>query len=232
MRWLISSLLMCAAGAMPAQASSLTNDALVVAMPDSINIAPNGQDTKYDRRMFRYRKSWGALIPTHLIVQNAGNMGVVSAGIGWSYGRHRQWETSLMMGFIPKYHSSRPKLTTTLKETYVPFRHHYRDGWVSELLTCGLYVNTVYGHEFWRSQPGRYPDDYYKLLSTRFRLNVFVGQRLTKMIPYNKQKFVKSVSLFYEVSTCDLYIRAMTQSKVVKLQDILGLSFGLKLQIL
>jgi len=186
----------------------------------------------YNRRVFKYRKYWAALIPTHAIIQNAGNMGLISAGIGWSYGKYRQWETALLVGFIPKYHSTRPKITSTLKETYVPFRHYYRNGWVSELLTCGLYINTVYGHEFWKSQPGRYPDGYYKMLSTRFRANVFLGQRITKLIPYNKQKLLKSVSLFYEVSTCDLYIRAMFQSNNVELQDILGLSLGLKFQLL
>ena len=36
------------------------------------------------------------------------------------------------------------------------------------------------------------------------------------------------ISLFYEISTCDLYIRAMFQSSDVKLKDILGLSIGVK----
>ena len=43
---------------------------------------------------------------------------------------------------------------------------------------------------------------------------------------------MKSISAFYELSTCDLYIRAMFQDRDVHLTDIVGLSLGLKLQIM
>lgn len=100
-----------------------------------------------------------------------------------------------------------------------------------EPLTASFYVNTVYGHEFWRSQPSRYPDKYYEALSTKFRLNLAIGQRLTYTVPENRRKFIKSVSGFYEVSSCDLYIRSLFQGTSVSLIDILGLSLGVKLQI-
>ena len=90
------------------------------------------------------------------------------------------------------------------------------------------YLNTVYGDEFWKSQPGRYPDSYYEFMSTKFRLNVALGQRLTFIIPESMRKRNSRISLFYEISTCDLYIRAMFQSSDVKLKDILGLSIGVK----
>ena len=93
-----------------------------------------------------------------------------------------------------------------------------------------VYLNTVYGHEFWRSQPRRYPDKYYEFMSTKFRLNVGMGQRITWDIPRNRRKYAKSISLFYEVSSCDLYIRAKFQDSSIPLKDIVGLSLGLKLQ--
>ena len=40
----------------------------------------------------------------------------------------------------------------------------------------------VYGHEFWKSQPSRYPDKYYEFMSTKFRLNLALGQRITLKI--------------------------------------------------
>lgn len=63
----------------------------------------------YDHRIQRYRERWAALIPTQFVVQNAGNMGALSAGIGWNYGKHQQWETDLLVGFIPKHQSIRAK---------------------------------------------------------------------------------------------------------------------------
>ncbi len=40
----------------------------------------------------------------------------------------------------------------------------------------------------------------------------------------------KSISLFYEISSCDLYIRSKIQDRSVSLKDILGLSLGIKFQ--
>ena len=191
-----------------------------------------GELTEYDRRIDKYRKSWAALIPTQAIIQNAGNMGFISAGIGWDYGRHSQWETNILLGYLPKYNSNRGKLTMTLKQNYIPWSVYIKDGWSIEPLSCGLYLNTVFGHEFWGRQPGRYPDKYYEALSTKMRANVFLGQRLTKIIPHNKRKKIKSITAFYEVSTCDLYIRSMIIDDYLSLWDILGLSVGIKIQML
>ncbi len=137
---------------------------------------------------------------------------------------------------MPKHDSSRGKLTTTVKGNYIPWKvdlaavsHKMpRERWYLEPLTTSLYVNTVYGSEFWKSQPGRYPDKYYEFMSTKFRLNLALGQRLTFMIPEKMRKHHSRITLFYEVSTCDLYVRSMFQDGSVKLSDILGLSIGLK----
>ena len=192
----------------------------------------SARESSYDRRAHYFRKYWAALIPTQVVVQNAGNMGILSIGFGWDYGKHRQWETHLLWGYIPKYDSTRGKLTMTLKENYIPWSIYLGKGWNFEPFETGLYINTVYGHEFWRSQPQRYPDKYYSALSTKFRLNVFFGQRVTKVIPNNHRMFVKSITAFYEISTCDLYIRSMFTDDDVKLKDIIGLSLGLKFQLL
>lgn len=220
----------------------LTMMAVSMTADDSIYTA-QPSESRYDKRVHRYRKSWESLIPTQFVVQNAGNMGALSAGIGWDYGKRRQWETDLLFGYIPEFHSSRGKLTITLKQNFIPWsisltphtshlQPHTSDTWSIEPLTASLYTTTVYGHEFWRSQPSRYPVNYYRFLSTRFRLNVALGQRLTWQIPAGRRKYAKSISLFYEVSTCDLYIRAKFQDSSVPLTDILGLSLGIKLQTL
>lgn len=125
----------------------------------------------------------------------------------------------------------------TLKENYIPWSitltpqsAYKKNGrWTLEPFTSSIYINTVFGHEFWKSQPSRYPDGYYQLLSTRFRLNMAFGQRVTFEIPNKKRSFSKSISFFYEVGTCDLYVRAMFQDSSIKLKDVLGLSIGMKL---
>ena len=219
MRLSIISLLLLLA--LPTEAQTDTTAA------DTLPVAP-----KYERRISRYRLAWQSLIPTQFILQNAGNMGLLSLGIGWNYGRRDQWETHLLVGRMPKYRSTRGKMTMTLKETFIPWRIGIGKGWDVEPLTTGLYINTVFGHEFWKSQPNRYPDKYYEFMSTKFRLNVFLGERITKTVPNNRRKFIKGITAFYELSTCDLYIRSMIQDSSVHLNDIVGLSLGVKLQFM
>ena len=210
---------------------------LQITAGDSIYVQQS-HESKYDMRIRRYRKHWAGLIPTQFVIQNAGNMGLLSAGLGWNYGSRRQWETDLMVGFIPKHQSTRTKMTMTLKENYIPWSITPRADFNKqkmlsvEPLTVSIYINTVYGDEFWKNQPNRYPDKYYEFMSTKFRLNLALGQRITMNIPEKMRVRHSRVSLFYEVSSCDLYIRSMFQDSRVKLKDIIGLSLGIKLQTL
>jgi len=208
----------------------MAGDSINVKAVDSLELS-QGQKSRYERKVDKAFKRWASLIPRQFVIQNAGNMGVLSAGIGWEYGKRKQWETHLLIGFIPKHQTTRAKMTMTLKENFIPWNIDLKKGWSVCPLTTSLYLNTVYGHEFWKSQPGRYPDKYYEFMSTKLRLNIAVGQSITFLVPYDKRVRSKSISLFYEVSTCDLYIRSKFLDGSVPLKDILGLSIGLKLQI-
>ncbi len=225
-KWLIFSILsLCAHGLRAAT----TSDTIAYAAPDTLT--EQSAESNYDRRVHRYRKHWNAIIPTLLVVQYAGNMGMVSVGTGWNYGRHDQWETQLFLGILPKHQSRRAKVTMTLKENFLPWDIRLKKGWSLTPLSCGLYLNTIFGSEFWAKEPERYPKDYYPLLKTKLRANVFLGQGVGLYVPHNKRKFLKKITAFYEVSTCDLYIRAMVQDRTVKLKDIVSLSLGVKMQV-
>ena len=190
------------------------------------------RSNKYDKRVHRYRKHWEVLIPTHIKLQYAGNMGLISLGTGWDYGRRNQWETDILFGFLPRYKSSENKVTFTLKQNYIPWSLQIKEGPFSvEPLTCGLYINTVLADEFWVSEPDRYPKGYYGF-SSKIRFNIFLGQRLTFDIPQKRRFLAKQVTVFYEVSTSDLYIVSAFTNSYLKPKDYLSLSFGLKFQLL
>lgn len=166
--------------------------------------------SKYDKRIHRFRKGWNSLIPTHNKIQYAGNMGMFSFGTGWDYGKRDQWETDLFFGFIPKHDSHRAKMTMTLKQNYMP--------WSLEL-----------GKGFSTEQPSRYPEGYYGF-SSKIRTHIFLGQRLTYDIDRERRFFAKSVTLFYELSTCDLLLISRVTNSYLRARDYLSLSFGLKFQ--
>ena len=166
--------------------------------------AESPDTTRYDKRIHHYRKNWESLIPTQLILQTCGNMGLFSFGVGWDYGKRGQWETQLLFGYIPKYSSHSAKMTITLKENYIPWAINLKKGWNFEPLECGLYFNTVIGQDFWTKQPTKYQSGYYPF-STRIRPNIFIGERFSKEIPKNRRKFIKSFTFFYELGTNDIY---------------------------
>lgn len=190
------------------------------------------QENRYDRRVHRYRKHWEALIPTHTKIQFAGNMGLLSFGTGWDYGKHNQWETDIFLGVLPKYDSKRTKLTFTVKQNYMPWNLPLGESRFSaEPLACGMYLNTVFGDEFWVHEPERYPKGYYGF-SSKVRIHAFLGQRITYDIDPHRRFTAKANTFFYELSTCDLYIISAFTNKYLKPRDYLSLSFGLKLQLL
>lgn len=182
----------------------------------------------YDERVRRYRQQWQSLIPTHAKLQFAGNMGLASLGFGWDYGGHNQWETDVLFGYLPKHDSKRSKLTFTLKQNYIPWSIDLKHNYAFEPLTCGMYVNTVFGDEFWVKEPDRYPKGYYGF-SSKVRFHIFVGQRIGFTLS-EKSYWAKSFTLFYEFSTCDLQIVSAFTNSYLKPKDILSLSIGLKLQ--
>lgn len=158
-------------------------------------------------------------------------LGIISLGIGWDYGKRSQWETHLLFGIVPKYDSDEVKMTITLKENFIPWRKDWGKGWQFEPLECTLYLNTVLGHDFWTKQPTKYESGYYPF-STRIRPNLGFGERFTYQIPNNRRKRVKSLTLFYELSTNDIYFMRFYRNGNAGFWDVFGLSFGAKMQIL
>lgn len=182
----------------------------------------------HDKRGYHYRQQWQSLIPTHAKLQYAGNMGALSLGLGWDYGRKNQWETDVLFGYLPKHESKRSKITFTLKQNYIPWSIDLKHGYALEPLTCGLYVNTVFGDEFWVKEPDRYPKGYYGF-SSKIRFHIFAGQRITFTLPEDNH-LAKELTFFYEFSTCDLQVVSAFTNSYLKPKDFLCLSIGLKMQ--
>ena len=193
-----------------------------------MNIHAEDMD-RYNKRISQYQDLWTSLMPTYTKVQYAGGMGFVSCGFGWSYGKNKRWETDAFLGFIPRYSSDQSKITMTLKQNFIPWRTKLNETWTLEPLTCGFYFNTVFSDEFWTQEPDRYPKGYYNF-STRVRTHIYVGQRLSFNIPDKKRFLSRSVTAFYEISTCDLYVVSAFTNHLSP-DDYLRLSFGLKFDI-
>lgn len=191
---------------------------------DSLHLA---SQRRWDKRIHEKYNGWERLRPTHTKFQYAGGMGVSSFGIGWDYGKRRQWETDFLVGFLPAKYADKFRMTFTVKQNYIPWSMSFDEHWALEPFYCGLYVTTIAGEEFWEKEPGRYPNRYYNF-STKLRPYIFIGQRMNFNL---KNSLVRHISLFYEINTCELYLISKFTNTTLKMKDILRFSFGAKVQL-
>lgn len=233
---LLSAVLCLTAGTEQAScwARSADADTVVAAAAGNACVEACGRDAgtcrRPDRRIHRGYEGWERLIPTHVKVQYAGGMGLMSAGAGWDYGRRCRWETEIMAGFLPKAYSDRTHATLTVRQNYIPWSVSLSDRIALEPLSCGIYVNMISGEDYWVREPNRYPGDIYYGFTSRLRSYVYVGQRLTYL--RQGESALRAITLYYELAANDLDIIAKCGNRSLSLQDILYFSFGVKLQLL
>lgn len=186
----------------------------------------------YEKRVDRYNHLWNSLRPAFMRLQYAGSIGLVNIGTGWEYGRRRQWETDIMIGIVPKYEAEDAKVTLTLRQTFHPIRDIRLNSQLSiQPLACGVFINSILNSEYWAHTPSRYPTADYYWFSSKIRSHIFIGQRYTWHIPIEKRLFIHSLSVVWELNTCDLYIVSKAVNSTLPLKDVLSLSFGLKMNI-
>lgn len=187
-------------------------------------------EQKKTARQAAIRRKWDNLIPRQTKLQFAGSMGMFSQSVGWYYGKHKRWETDFFLGFIPPLDGMDGHITTTLKQTYSPWKIGHRKELSFTPLCTGIYINKIFGEDFWQKLPKRYPDKYYFwMLNTR--VNIFAGQALSLRLDKISVSG-NELSFFYEVSTNDLYIMSALDNRTLKLTDIIGLSLGLRYRFL
>lgn len=231
MRWLIFKafiLLLFSTGMKDAQANSPEKETGKTPLYEESE-SDHTRISRRERTAEKYRSNWNSLIPHYTKLQFAGGMGVVSAGIGWDYGKTKQWETDFFVGILPRFSGSRASATITFKQNYIPWRVSLGGNWSMEPLETGIYLNKLTSRNFWGREPEKYNGPYYKF-STNLRVSAFVGQRFTLGLSDRHRR--KSITAFYELSTNDLYLISALSNKAIKTYDILVLSLGLKFQFL
>lgn len=228
---LIALLLLCSLHTHAHNNIAATN-AIETAITDSLKesdsiTTPIEKLSRYDKNRQRLMKRWKRLIPTQASLQYAGSIGLMSAGWGWHYGKGQHWETDMLIGVVPRYHTEKFHTTFTIKQRYVPWHCMVSHRWTIEPLTAGVFFNTISGDDFWHSLPDKYPKHYYGF-STKVRANIFLGQRLRYNIPRSKRLAHQAVSFYYELSSCDLYIVSKATNKEYPWQETLSLALGLR----
>jgi len=203
--------------------------AVVVLIPlrAASQTADSISNDRYVHRLQTRENAWKRLIPDITVLQYAGGTGMFSLGIGWSYGKSRQWETTLNLGFIPRKYNSRPYWVFSVKENYLPWRIGLgRTPFEVRPLCVTLGLSSILHGDFWTSEPDRYPKGYYGF-SSKIRVHLGIGQRFSLNIPYEHRRLGSQISFYYEISTCELYVRQKIISNKIPLKDMIILGVGL-----
>jgi hypothetical protein len=98
--------------------------------------------------------------PDQARLQFAGNVGVLSPGVGWGW-LGRRLELDLFLGWVPA--SLGGELwSTTAKVTWMPWRERLA-GLTVRPLTVAAQLSYTFGDEYWVRLPSRYPAGYHPL---------------------------------------------------------------------
>lgn len=185
--------------------------------------------TLRNRRCHRGYEGWKRLIPTHVKLQFAGGIGLLSGGAGWDYGRKCRWETDVLVGVVPRHDARSAHATFTVKQNYIPWSIACGGRIAVEPLTCAAYLSVVTGQEFWTRVPERYPSRSYYPMPTKLRAYLSVGQRF--VWHFAPERRLRSLTAYYELCTCDYYLVSKLSNRTLDLTDIFSLAVGMKLQL-
>jgi hypothetical protein len=171
------------------------------------------QSIKVERERWYY--------PHYIPIQFAGNIGFISAGIGYTRPRDR-YQLSLVYGYAPEKYAGVRIHTITARNIFHIYRHHLNKR-QTLLPYAALGVSGELGGRSFFIQPDIMPDKYY-----RFPKSVHViasgGLKLRQMT--SKIKGFERMEFFIEGSTVDAYIWYKFLSKDVRFRDIMSLSAG------
>lgn len=164
-------------------------------------------------------KSW--YVPDYVKTQFAGNIGLVSVGVGYQL-FDKVLYSELMYGFVPKFASRADNIhLITIKNTFPIYRKK-----IGENLTitpiAGIATTLDIGINSFTTLPSKYPDGYY--FPTAIHFTLFGGALIHK--DFKKKKLFKGVDFYVELGTVETYLWYAITSKDVKINDIFSIATG------
>ncbi len=164
-------------------------------------------------------------IPDHFRLQFAGNIGFISLGLGYNFGK--SYELTLMYGLQNEFfgNSKESVRTLALKNTFNLYNsfHIYKN--ISFVPTAGISINWGFTNNTFRKLPKHYPNKYY--FQNRVHLAPFIGGKIRYDFEKSgKKEFARHVELYVEAGSLDAYILEWVRTDYVKLGDIMSLAIG------
>lgn len=168
--------------------------------------------------------SW---LPQDAVVQYAGSIGLVSAGIGYGFGKGK-FDADILLGYLPKKIGGDEIWTSALKVNWLPFQLTPNNDFSLIPLTTGIMVSHTFGKQYFRLLPDRYPKKYYTF-STAIHLYYQLGSRIQFQLWEDR---LPEMAFYYELnSSLESTISYIQNPRALSPADIFHLSLGLRIKL-
>ena len=164
-------------------------------------------------------------LPDFVPVQFAGNIGFVSAGIGYST-RVRNYHFSLVYGYVPKSVARTYIHTLAIKNTLPITRYALKNDQIL-IPYVGLGASIELSGNAFFIQPAHFPESYYDFPKNLHAL-LYAGAKVQRLFA-NPSRGLRGVEFFAEAGTIDLYIWYKAMSNEIKLNEIFSVALGVNL---
>lgn len=164
--------------------------------------------------------------PDHVVIQFAGNIGLFSAGPGYSFARDKM-DAEVLYGVVPAFDGDSPLHIFTGKISYRPWKVQLKNDFVLEPLKFGTGISYSAGSQFHSTWPGRYPKDYYWWTNS-YRFTPFFGPTISKKVG-SGLSLIKRVQAYAELGTNDLALVSFINNKKLAITEIWNIGLGTRL---
>lgn len=165
-------------------------------------------------------KTLKAIVPDHVRLQYAGNIGLVSAGLGYNFINDRL-QLTIMDGFVPASIAGNNINTIALKGSYDILQLHVARKTLAPYAGLATMFETS-GNGVYKTLPARYIDRKYYQMSA-FHLAVFAGGKLA--LPVGTRQGQK-LELYAETGTLDSYIYYYCKNEILNFTDMFSMAIG------
>lgn len=166
------------------------------------------------------------LTPDYAELQYAGSIGYMSTGIGYQLGKEKT-TLSFHYGYVPELKGGELHIAA-VKFQYKPFAIRIKDKLTFYPINPGVFLSYTFGKQFGLSfDDDQYTKGYY-FWSPALREHISLSSELKIM--GDKSSTIKSISLYTEANTNDLYMISWFENRTTTpIQEIFHLGFGVRM---
>jgi hypothetical protein len=165
------------------------------------------------------------IVPDHLKLQLAGDVGFLSPGAGYGW-FGRRLEADLFLGWVPAAIDGADVFSITPKVTWAPLRLDAGRGWEVRPVTAALQLTYTFGHDYYLLLPERFPANYYDF-ATALRVGFAIGAEVARTL-----RGTRRVGVYAELVALDALVLAWVRNpRTLGPTNVFTLAIGARLEL-